>query len=140
MTVKTTTHINFRGNARAALEFYHATFGGQLTVVTYKDMGAVQNPAEADQIMWGKVEAESGFRIMAYDVPSRLDYAAGEIPFFVSLSGTTADELNALWAKLVDAATIVQPIGPASWSPLSGMLKDKFGVTWVLDLEVPYQA
>ena len=60
MTVKTTTHINFRGNARAALEFYHATFGGQLTVVTYKDMGAVQNPAEADQIMWGKVEAESG--------------------------------------------------------------------------------
>lgn len=57
MTVKTTTHINFRGDARAALEFYHATFGGQMTTVTYKDMGAVQNPAEADQIMWGKVEA-----------------------------------------------------------------------------------
>lgn len=75
---------------------------------------------------------------MAYDVPSRLGYAAGEIPFFVSLSGTTADELTALWAKLVDGAAIVQPIGPASWSPLSGMLKDKFGVTWVLDLEVPY--
>ena len=140
MTVKTTPHLNFRGQARAALEFYHAVFGGQLTVVAYKDMGAVDSPAEADQIMWGKVEAESGFRIMAYDVPSRLGYSAGEIPFFVSLSGTDADELKALWEKLAAGATILQPIGPAAWTPLSGMLKDRFGVTWVADLEVPYQA
>lgn len=138
MTVKTTTHLNFRGQARAALEFYHAVFGGQLTTVTYKDMGAVQNPAEADQIMWGKVEAESGFRIMAYDVPSRLDYGPGEIPFFVSLSVTEADELKALWEKLSADATIIQPIGPAAWTPLSGMLKDRFGITWVGDVEVPY--
>lgn len=137
MTLRTTTHLNFRGQARAALEFYHAVFGGHLTTVTYKDAGAVQNPAEADQIMWGQVEAESGFRIMAYDVPSRLDYAAGEIPFFVSLSGTDADELKALWARLAAAATIIQPLGPAAWSPLSGMLKDRFGTTWVLDLERP---
>jgi len=34
---------------------------------------------------------------------------------------------------------VIQPIGPAGWSPLYGMLKDKFGVTWVVDLEVPYR-
>lgn len=140
MTVKTTTHLNFRGTARAALEFYQAAFGGQLSAFSYKDVGAVQNPAEADQIMWGQVEAESGFRIMAYDVPSRLHYAPGEIPFFVSLRGTDAGELNALWEKLAADATIIHPIGPAAWSPLYGMLKDKFGVTWVVDLEVPYRA
>jgi PhnB protein len=138
MTVKTTTHLNFRGEARAALEFYQSAFGGHLVAVTYKDAGAVQNPAEADQVMWGQVEAESGFRIMAYDVPSRLSYAAGEIPFFVSLRGTDAAELTALWEKLAAGATIIQPIGPAGWSPLYGMLKDRFGVTWVADLEVPY--
>lgn len=140
MTVKTTTHLNFRGQARAALEFYQSAFGGQLVAVTYKDAGAVQNPAEADQIMWGQVEAENGFRIMAYDVPSRLGYAPGEIPFFVSLRGSEAAELSALWEKLAAGATIMQPIGPAAWSPLYGMLKDQFGVTWVLDLEVPYGA
>lgn len=140
MTVKTTTHLNFRGTARAALEFYQAAFGGHLAAFTYKDVGAVQNPAEADQVMWGQVEAESGFRIMAYDVPSRLSHDAGEIPFFVSLRGTDGDELRALWEKLAAGATIIQPIGPAAWSPLYGMLKDKFGVTWVFDLEVPYQA
>ena len=140
MTVKTTTHLNFRGQARAALEFYHSIFGGQLTAVAYKDMGTVENPAEADQIMWGQVAADSGFRIMAYDVPSRLSYAAGEIPFFVSLRGGDADELTALWARLAAGATVIQPIGAAGWSPLYGMLKDRFGVTWVVDREVPYQA
>jgi PhnB protein len=139
MTVKTTTHLNFRGAARAALEFYRATFGGQLAVVTYKDAGAVQDTAEAEQVMWGQVEAENGFRIMAYDVPSRLDYAAGKIPFFVSLRGTDPDELTGLWNKLAAGATVVQPLGPAGWSPLYGMLKDRFGVTWVVDLEVPYR-
>lgn len=138
MTVKSTTHLNFRGQARAALEFYHAAFGGQLVVVTYRDAGAVQDPVEADQVMWGQVEGENGFRIMAYDVPSRLDYAAGTIPFFVSLRGTESDELTSLWAKLVTGGTVIQPIGPAGWSPLYGMLKDRFGVTWVLDLELPY--
>jgi len=138
MTVKTTTHLNFRGEARAALEFYHAAFGGHLAAVTYKDAGAVQEPTEANQVMWGQVEAESGFRIMAYDVPSRLGYAPGEIPFFVSLRGTEAGELKSLWEKLAAAATVIQPIGPAGWSPLYGMLKDRFGVTWVIDLEVPY--
>jgi len=139
MTVKTTTHLNFRGTARAALEFYQAAFGGQLSAFTYKDVGAVQNPAEADQIMWGQVDAENGFRIMAYDVPSRFGYAPGEIPFFVSLRGTDEGELKSLWEKLAVGATVIHPIGPAPWSPLYGMLKDKFGVTWVADLEMPYR-
>ncbi len=139
MTVKTTTHLNFRGQARDALAFYHAAFGGQLAAITYQDAGAVKDPAEADQIMWGQVEAESGFRIMAYDVPSRLGYAPGEIPFFVSLRGTDADELKSLWEKLATGSTVIQPIGPAGWSPLYGMLRDRFGITWVVDLEVPYR-
>ncbi len=61
------------------------------------------------------------------------------IPFFDSLRGTDAGELGALWEKLSAAATIIQPLGPAALSPLYGMLKDQFGVTWVFDLEVPYR-
>ena len=37
MTITTTTHLNFRGDARAALEFYQSVFGGELTAVTYAD-------------------------------------------------------------------------------------------------------
>jgi PhnB protein len=140
MTIKTTTHLNFRGQARPALEFYQTVFGGQLVLITYKEAGAVQDPAEADQIMWGQVTSEAGFSVMAYDVPSRLSYDAGEIPVFVSVRGDQAEEITGYWSKLSEGATISQDLAPAAWSPLYGMLKDKFGVTWVLDVAVPYAA
>lgn len=138
MTIKTTTHLNFRGNARAALEFYQSVFGGALVAVTYADAHAMQNPDEANQIMWGQVAADSGFAIMAYDVPSRLDWNPGEIPVFVSVRGNEADEISGCWEKLSQGATVIAPLAPAGWSPLHGMLKDRFGVTWVLDVEVAY--
>ena len=70
MTVAATTHINFRGNAREALEFYRSVFDGQLVIMTYAEMGAVEDPAAADQVVWGQVVAHNGFRVMAYDVPA----------------------------------------------------------------------
>ena len=43
MSVTTTAHINFCGDARRALEFYHAVFGGDIAIATYADIHAV-NP------------------------------------------------------------------------------------------------
>lgn len=136
MTLQTTNHLNFRGDARAALAFYQSVFGGDLAVVTYADAHATQDPKEADQVMWGQVSAESGFRVMAYDVPSRMPWATGENAFFVSVRGDAADEITAVWEKLAAGAKVVQPLAPAGWSPLYGMLTDRFGITWVLDVAV----
>jgi PhnB protein len=138
MSVKSTTHLNFRGDARAALEFYQSVFGGDLAAVTYKDAGNVQEPDEADQVMWGQVAADNGFHVMAYDVPSRLAYHQGENSFFVSVRGETVEEIAGYWEKLSGGATIVQPLGPAGWAPAYGMLKDRFGVVWVLDVVSEY--
>jgi PhnB protein len=138
MTIKTTTHLNFRGDARAALEFYQSVFGGHLVVVTYGDAGPARDDAAADAVMWGQVAGENGFAIMAYDVPTSLDWNPGVTPFFVSLRSQSGDEISQHWAKLAAGATVIQPLGPAGWSPLYGMLKDRFGITWVIDVEVPY--
>ncbi|MDQ1812111.1 hypothetical protein RBA41_02225 [Massilia sp. CCM 9210] len=63
---------------------------------------------------------------------------AGEIPVFVSVRGDNAEALTRYWDALSEGAAIVQPLGPFSYTPLYGMLKDRFGVTWVLDLAVEY--
>jgi len=138
MSIKTVAHLNFRGTAAHALNFYQSVFGGQLVVVTYKDAGAVQDPADADQVMWGQVTAENGFAIMAYDVPSRMPWSAGENLFFVSVRGDAEDEIKGFWERLSDGATVIQLLAPAAWAPLYGMLKDRFGVIWVLDVATPY--
>lgn len=140
MSVKAVTHLNFRGDASAALTFYQSVFGGDVAVVTYKDAGDVQDASGADQVMWGQVSAGSGLCVMAYDVPSRLPWHPGENAFFVSVRGDGAEEITAYWEKLSDGATVLQPLAAAQWAPLYGMLRDRFGVTWVLDVVSEYNA
>ncbi|QFG23596.1 VOC family protein [Actinomadura sp. WMMB 499] len=140
MSVNAVAHLNFRGDAREALTFYQSVFGGDLAVITYKDTGNVQDPAEADQVTWGQVDADNGFRVMAYDVPSAMAWDQGQNAFFVSVRGETAEEIAGYWEKLSDGGSVVQPLGPSQWAPLYGMLKDRFGVTWVLDVAVRYAA
>ncbi len=140
MSLSTVTHLNLRGDARAALEHYRTVFGGQLTVVTYRDAHAVQDPAEADHVMWGQVVSPDGFHVMAYDVPAAQPWEPGQNAYFVSVRSTSADEIAERWERLSADATVVVPLAPAGWAPLYGMLRDRFGVTWVLDVEAPYEA
>ena len=126
MSITTTTHLNFRGEARQALEFYQSAFGGEIVLVPHAD--------DVEHIMWGQVRADNGFHVMAYDVPAALSYDAGDKPVFVSVRGTDAEEITTYWKALSSGATIVQDLAPSGWSPLYGMLKDRFGVTWVLDV------
>ncbi|WP_088289767.1 VOC family protein [Kineosporia sp. A_224] len=137
MSVTTAVHLNFRGRARDALEFYRSVFGGHLLAVTYADGHAVQRPDEADQVMWGEVRSDDGFLVMAYDVPASRDHDAGVDPVFVSVRGQDEDEIRRYWDGLCEGATVKAPLAPAGWALLYGMLTDRFGVTWVLDVPAP---
>jgi len=140
MTVVTTPHLNFRGNASAALEFYHSVFGGQLIAFTNEQLSSVELPEEATQIKFGQVIGANGFQVMAYDVPSSISWDQGEKSLFVSVRGDDASEITELWGKLAVGSTIVSDLAPSAFSPAYGMLKDAFGVTWVLDVAVAWTA
>jgi PhnB protein len=151
MTIQTTPHLNFRGDARAALEFYQSVFGGRLSLVAYGDFGMPEGLPDADKIVFGQVTAGNGFSIMAYDVPSQASPAAAPAAttrengmtltgerFFVSVRGDSVEEVGALWDKLADGADLIEKYGPSQWAPGFGMLTDRFGVTWILDVAAPY--
>jgi hypothetical protein len=46
VTVTTTAHVNFRGQAREALSFYQSVFGGDLSLATYADIHSVESPEQ----------------------------------------------------------------------------------------------
>ncbi|MCQ2000578.1 VOC family protein [Arthrobacter zhaoxinii] len=138
MSVTTTPHLNFRGDARDALEFYHSVFGGSLVVVTNADAYSVERPEEAGQVKFGQVTGGNGFAVMAYDVPASVSYDQGEKSSFVSVRGDSAEEIADLWGRLSAGSTVLQDLAPSAFSPAYGMVQDRFGVTWVLDVAVAY--
>jgi hypothetical protein len=75
MTVTTSAHVNFRGQARDALGFYQSVFGGELSLATYADVHSVESPEQAGHIAFGRVKAANGFDIMAYDVCGRCRFS-----------------------------------------------------------------
>lgn len=151
MTITTTSHLNFRGAAREALEFYQSVFGGHLIVATYADMGMPADAPGADRVVFGQLESADGFRVMAYDIPgqdaggmnggttSRTNgVTLTDRTFFQSVRGQSIDEMTAIWERLAVGADIIEPLAASAWSPGFGMLTDRFGVTWVVDVQAPY--
>ena len=146
MSLTTTTHLNLPGTAAAALAFYGEVFDGRVDLVRYRDAGMPADAPGAELVLFGQVESPSGFRIMAYDVPGGGDaLLAGathrrdgvtttERPFFVSVRGSSVDEIAQCWERLAADAVVIEAFAASAWSAGSGMLTDRFGVTWVLDV------
>lgn len=164
MTVSAVTHLNFTGDARQALEFYHSVFGGQLMIGTYGEGGVpqdspdsnevkfsplAQDSPDAEHVAFGIVAGDTGFRLAAYDVlgatggglagssaasTRRANGLTHTESLFVVLNGETIEEISAVWEKLSDGATVIQSLAPTPWGSPYGMLTDRFGVTWILGI------
>ena len=134
MTSRLNPYLNFNGNARQALEFYHSVFGGNLTLSTFAEFGA-QGP-DADRIMHGQLETGAGYTFMAADVTSDMEYhpPAG---FAVSLSGDDVDALHGYWEKLSASGTTTMPLAKQAWGDEFGMCADQFGVPWLVNISQP---
>lgn len=146
MSAAPVAHLNFAGEARDALTFYAAAFGGRSVIRTYGDVGMPAEAPGADRVVFGQVVAENGFTVMAYDVPGSGTLApAGatrrqqgatltDQRFFLALQGADLAEAARYWDALADGALVVEALAASAWSPGFGMLTDRFGVTWVISV------
>jgi PhnB protein len=133
MAVTLNPYINFKDNAREALEFYQSVFGGDLNVSTFADFQAAQDPAENDLVMHGQLEGAQGSVIMGADTPQHMEFRA-PAGLSISLSGDVDAALRGSWDKLADGGTVVQPLEVAQWGDAFGMLTDRYGVTWLVNI------
>lgn len=135
MASRLNPYINFKGNAREALEFYHGIFGGSLKVMIFGDFGT-EDPDLANKIMHGQLETDRGFTLMASDLPPGMPYEPGN-NITVSLSGDDVDELRRCWEQLSDGATVSVPLAKQAWGDEFGACVDRFGVPWMVDIGEP---
>jgi PhnB protein len=138
MTTRLNPYLNFRDTTREAMEFYHSVFGGELTMSTFAEMHASDDPAEQDKIMHSQLVTEQGLTLMAADTPNSMDYTTGT-NFAVSLSGEDEGELRGYWDKLSDGATVTMPLDKAAWGDIFGMCTDRFGISWLVNIAGEHQ-
>jgi PhnB protein len=135
MASRLNPYISFDGNARQAMEFYQGVFGGTLALNTFGEYGAQDSP-EADKIMHGQLETDSGFTLMASDTPPGMEHKPGD-NISVSLSGDDADELRGYWDKLSVGGSVTMPLEKQMWGDEFGMCVDQFGVGWMVNIGQP---
>ncbi len=126
-------YISFNGKAREAIEFYKSVFGGELTISTFKDAHASKDPSDDEKIMHADLRAANGLTLMVSDTPSHMEYHEGA-RISISLSGENEEELQGFWDKLKEGASISMPLEKAPWGDTFGMLTDKFGIGWLVNI------
>jgi PhnB protein len=70
---------------------------------------------------------------MAADTPSHMEYSPGS-NFSMSLSGEDEQRLRGYFDQLQEGGTVLQPLEKASWGDTFGMLVDRFGVRWLVNV------
>ena len=133
MSTKLNPYLGFRDNARSAMEFYQSVFGGELTLSTFADFQASEDPAEKDHIMHGMLVTDNGLTLMGADTPNHMKYTPGD-NYSVSLSGEDEAELRRYWEGISAGGTVTVPLEKAPWGDLFGMCADKFGVSWLVNV------
>jgi PhnB protein len=133
MASRLNPYLSFKDDAREAMEFYQSVFGGKLKVSTFKEYHVSEDPAEDDKIMHANLQADSGIVIMGADTPKGMEYSAGA-RISMSLSGDDEAELRGYWDKLSEGGAEVMPLEKAPWGDTFGMLRDRYGIDWLVNI------
>ena len=136
MVTKLNPYLSFRDTAAQAMDFYQSVLGGEVTRSTFGESHMDVEPTEIDNIMHSQLETPGGLTLMAADTPNSMEHNPGS-NIAVSLSGEDEDELRGYFEGLSDGGTVTAPFEKAPWGDTFGMLTDRFGVQWLVNIAGP---
>lgn len=131
MNILLSPYLSFAGNCEEAMNFYKDILGGTLELSLFGDMPMPDQPAADDKIMHAALKTDF-CTIMASD-------GAKEDPsssISLSLSGDD-DRLRGFFSQLADGGSIIIPLAPQPWGDEFGMVQDKFGIRWMVNIAKP---
>jgi PhnB protein len=86
--------------------------------------------APADGVMHAQLSVDNKPIIMGSDGMDNANLSG----FSLSLSGNNAEELGGYFQKLSEGGQVTKPLEKESWGDEFGMVQDKFGVAWMVNI------
>lgn len=129
-------YLFFTRGTREAMTRYQEILGGELSVMGGADLPEGEQPPfemPDDFVMHAALALEGGDLLMASDDPT--GDGSGVKGAAVNITVTDQDEARRIFAALAEGGDVGMPLGPTFWSPLFGSCVDRFGVSWMVNVE-----
>lgn len=129
-------YLMYGGRCEEALSFYQSALGAKVEMVMrYNEAPDAPPPGMLAEGFENKI-MHCAFTvgdnlIMASDGCGGPD-EPGFGGFSLSITVPTQDEARKVFDALADGGSITMPIGETFWSPLFGMVTDRFGLAWMV--------
>lgn len=131
-------YLNFNGNCESAFRFYRSVFGGEYAdFQRFREVPAEgQLPEdEGDRIMHVSLPIGRGGVLMGSDRPSSMSGTTNGDNFYISIQTESDEETDRLFNGLAAGGQVTMPLHKAFWGARFGMLKDKFGIQWMVNYD-----
>jgi PhnB protein len=135
-------YLFFNGTCEQAVEFYRKAIGAEVEMMMrFKDSPEPPPPGMVPPGYENKV-MHASFRVgetmvMASDGCG--EEASGFKGFSLSLSVSTEADADRVFNALADGGQVQMPLSKTFWSPRFGMLTDRFGLGWMINVVPPGQ-
>jgi len=127
-------YLFFGGRCEEALAFYKTAIGAQVErVMKYKDSPEPTPPGILAPGFENKV-MHASFRVGASTIMASDGCHEGATfeGFSLSLAVPTEAEADRAFGALADGGQVMMPLAKTFWSPRFGMVKDRFGIGWMV--------
>ena len=133
-------YLFFGGNCRDAFTHYQKIFGGELTLLTMKDVpGQDAPPPETADMIIHAALVIGGDVLMASDDPTTDSFGPVQ-GIMVSYDAADVDDAKRVFEALAGGGTVTQALEPTFFSAAFGMCVDRFGTPWMIVAPDPNQA
>ena len=136
-----TAYLQFDGHCAEALAFYAETLGGKVLMLSkYSDAppSTGMPPVPAHWIMHGRLQWPGGGMLMGSD--GGMEPYTGVKGISLSVNCSDVAEGQRAFNALAVGGTVKMAFTTTFWSPGFGMLVDRFGVPWMVNVDAPAPA
>lgn len=133
-------YLNYPGTAEEAFNFYRSIFGGELTIMRFRDTGEGDRlPDNLKDKMMHIALPVGGNVLMATDALEEMGHKVTYgTNFHVSVSAESEKETDRIFNALAAGGQITVPLEKMFWGAYFGMLNDKFGIQWMVSYDERY--
>jgi PhnB protein len=132
MNATLSPYLNFNANAAEAMRFYQSVLGGDLTVQTFADAGVAQDDSQKNLTLHAALTSD-GITLFASDGRPDQKVIFGD-NVHLSLQGSDSERLTGYFNGLAAGGQVDMPLAKQFWGDTFGMLTDKFGVHWMVNI------